>query len=135
MVIDCASAPEAAKTPNREARISLFILLIYSRATCKSVWFSSFCAGILSKQEARARNCESPRIMKPDTYSVTIVWSDEDDAFVDNVSELPGCMAHGESREQVIEQIKFAIENWPPPYRALVNPLPSPAADTVAAGF
>jgi predicted RNase H-like HicB family nuclease len=31
--------------------------------------------------------------MKPDTYSVTIVWGDEDQAFVTEVSELPGCMA------------------------------------------
>jgi predicted RNase H-like HicB family nuclease len=38
--------------------------------------------------------------MKPDTYSVTIVWSDEYQAFVTEVSELPGCMAHGESSEQ-----------------------------------
>jgi hypothetical protein len=30
--------------------------------------------------------------MKPDTYSVTIVWSDEDQAFVTEVSELPGCL-------------------------------------------
>ena len=30
--------------------------------------------------------------MKPDTYNVTIVWSDEDQAFVTEVSELPGCL-------------------------------------------
>lgn len=47
--------------------------------------------------------------MKPDTYSVTIVWSDEDQAFVTEVSELPGCMAHGESSEQAIEQIGVAL--------------------------
>ena len=49
--------------------------------------------------------------MKPDTYSVTIVWSDEDQAFVTEVSELPGCMAHRESREQAIGKIEFAIED------------------------
>jgi hypothetical protein len=51
--------------------------------------------------------------MKPDTYSVTVVWSDEDQAFVTEVSELPGCMAHGESSEQASEQIGVALADGP----------------------
>jgi len=64
--------------------------------------------------------------MKPDTYSVTIVWSDEDQAFVTEVSELPGCMAHGESSEQAIEQIEFAIENWIDTARQTGREIPAP---------
>ena len=30
-------------------------------------------------------------------YEVIIYWSSEDDAFVAEVPELPGCMAHGQS--------------------------------------
>lgn len=28
-------------------------------------------------------------------YSMTIEWSDEDDAYVVTVPELPGCVSHG----------------------------------------
>jgi len=30
-----------------------------------------------------------------DRYEIIIYWSAEDDAFVAEVPELPGCMAHG----------------------------------------
>ena len=30
-------------------------------------------------------------------YEIIIYWSNEDRAFVVEVPELPGCMAHGES--------------------------------------
>jgi hypothetical protein len=56
--------------------------------------------------------------MKPDTYSVTVVWSDEDQAFVTEVSELPGCMAHGESSEQASEQIARMYPRRRQPLRA-----------------
>ena len=32
-------------------------------------------------------------------YQITLYWSDEDRAFVAEVPELPGCMAHGDTRE------------------------------------
>jgi hypothetical protein len=37
-MICCPNTPEAAKTASREARISLFIIFIYSRATCDPVF-------------------------------------------------------------------------------------------------
>ena len=35
-------------------------------------------------------------------YEVIIYWSDEDDAFVAEVSELPGCAAHGPTQEAAL---------------------------------
>jgi predicted RNase H-like HicB family nuclease len=45
-----------------------------------------------------------------DTYSIILYWSDDDEAFIASVPELPGCMAHGETRGQAIEQIEIAIQ-------------------------
>jgi predicted RNase H-like HicB family nuclease len=64
--------------------------------------------------------------MTPDTYSVIIVWSDEDKAFIANVSELPGCMAHGETRAEAIKEIEFAIENWIDTARETGREIPAP---------
>ena len=42
-------------------------------------------------------------------YEIILYWSHEDDAFVAEVPELPGCMAHGNSQEAALKQVKKAI--------------------------
>jgi predicted RNase H-like HicB family nuclease len=39
-------------------------------------------------------------------------WSDEDDAYVVDVPELPGCMAHGRNRQEAIGNAEQAIKFW-----------------------
>ena len=41
-----------------------------------------------------------------------IWWSEEDQAFVVDVPELPGCMAHGNTRIEAIENAEEAIAFW-----------------------
>jgi predicted RNase H-like HicB family nuclease len=50
--------------------------------------------------------------MKPDSYEVIIWWSAEGDAYVVDVPELPGCMAHGATRQQAIKNAEDAICFW-----------------------
>lgn len=45
-------------------------------------------------------------------YEVIIFWSDEDQAFVADVPELPGCMAHGGSHQAALENAQEAIVLW-----------------------
>lgn len=45
-------------------------------------------------------------------YETIIYWSDEDQAFVAEVPELPGCMAHGSSQEEALSNAKEAIQLW-----------------------
>jgi len=45
-------------------------------------------------------------------YELIIFWSDEDRAFVVDVPELPGCMAHGATREEALHSAEEAIELW-----------------------
>jgi predicted RNase H-like HicB family nuclease len=42
-------------------------------------------------------------------YKVILFWSEEDDAFLAEVPELPGCMAHGDSYESALANAKEAI--------------------------
>ncbi|MBV8278776.1 MAG: type II toxin-antitoxin system HicB family antitoxin [Verrucomicrobia bacterium] len=70
--------------------------------------------------------------MTQDTYAVIIFWSSDDEAFIASVSELPGCMAHGETRAQAIEQIEIAIENWIDTAREIGREIPSPTQDWAA---
>jgi predicted RNase H-like HicB family nuclease len=50
--------------------------------------------------------------MNTENYEMIIWWSDEDAAFVVEVPELPGCMAHGKTRSEAIRQAEVAIRLW-----------------------
>jgi len=41
-----------------------------------------------------------------------IQWSDEDEAYIVTVPELPGCKTHGNTYEEAVQQGKDAIETW-----------------------
>ncbi len=47
-----------------------------------------------------------------DKYEIIIFWSDEDQAFVADVPELPGCMAHGDSYESALSSAMEAVKHW-----------------------
>ena len=43
-------------------------------------------------------------------YSISIFYSEDDACYVASVPELKGCMAHGETREEAMQEIQDAIE-------------------------
>lgn len=45
-------------------------------------------------------------------FEIIIFWSDDDQAFVADVPELPGCMAHGDTRERALAEVKQAMALW-----------------------
>jgi len=45
-------------------------------------------------------------------YETIIYWSDEDQAFLAEVPQLSGCIAHGDSYESAIKNIQDAIQLW-----------------------
>lgn len=57
-------------------------------------------------------------------YETIIYWSDEDDCFVVDVPELPGCMAHGETRESALQAANEAIALWIDTAREEGRPVP-----------
>ena len=45
-------------------------------------------------------------------YEVIIFWSAEDHAFIADIPELPGCMAHGTTHEDALRNANEAISLW-----------------------
>ena len=59
-------------------------------------------------------------------YELIIYWSDDDQSFVVEVPELPGCMADGETYEEAVENAQQIIEEWIETARELGRPIPEP---------
>lgn len=59
-------------------------------------------------------------------YELIIYWSQEDEAFIVEVPELPGCMADGDSYEQAVANARVVIEEWIETARSLGRPIPEP---------
>jgi predicted RNase H-like HicB family nuclease len=45
-------------------------------------------------------------------YEVIIYWSDEDQVFIAEAPELPGCAAHGDSPDNALANCQDAIGLW-----------------------
>ncbi len=59
-------------------------------------------------------------------YEVIIYWSKEDDAFIAEVPELPGCMADGMTYEEAVTNAQRVIEEWVETALSLGRPVPEP---------
>ncbi len=59
-------------------------------------------------------------------YETIIYWSEDDQAFVAEVPELPGCMAHGDSYETALSSVKEAMQLWIDTAREFGDPVPEP---------
>ncbi len=62
-------------------------------------------------------------------YVIIIYWSNEDDAYVAEAPELPGCAAHGDTQEASLEQIGQAIDLWLETAREFGDPIPEPKGE------
>ncbi len=45
-------------------------------------------------------------------YQKIITWSAEDQAFIVEVPELPGCMADGKTQREAIANAEVIIDEW-----------------------
>ena len=59
-------------------------------------------------------------------YEVIIYWSEEDQAFIAEVPELPGCAAHGSTQETALANAQEAIRLWLDTAREYGDPIPEP---------
>jgi predicted RNase H-like HicB family nuclease len=59
-------------------------------------------------------------------YEVIIYWSDEDQAFLAEVPELPGCMSDGQTYQEALQNVEVIISEWIETARELGRPIPEP---------
>lgn len=59
-------------------------------------------------------------------YEIIIYWSNEDNVFVAEVPELPGCVAHGLSQDAALAKANEAIQLWLDTAREFGDSVPEP---------
>jgi predicted RNase H-like HicB family nuclease len=64
--------------------------------------------------------------MMENKYEIIIFWSAEDAVFVADVPELPGCMAHGASHVDALNNAQEAVALWMETAGALGRQIPTP---------
>ena len=66
-------------------------------------------------------------------YEIILFWSKEDNAFVADVPELPGCMAHGDTQEEALRNVQAAMSGWVEVAQELGRSVPEPRGRLVYA--
>ena len=62
-------------------------------------------------------------------YEIIIYWSNTDGLFIAEAPELPGCAAHGSTREQALKHINEAMNLWLETAREFGDPIPEPKGE------
>jgi predicted RNase H-like HicB family nuclease len=66
-------------------------------------------------------------------YEVILYWSEEDDAVIAEVPELPGCMADGATYQEALANVEVVIQEWIDTAQALGRSIPAPRGRLVYA--
>jgi len=66
-------------------------------------------------------------------YEVIIYWSEEDQAFIAEVPELPGCAADGATRQAALKNVDVVIAEWIETAKKLGRDIPQPKGRLVIA--
>lgn len=66
-------------------------------------------------------------------YEMIIYWSEEDQAYIVEVPELPGCMADGRSYQEAITNAETVIREWIEIASDIGWPIPTPRGRLVYA--
>ena len=64
--------------------------------------------------------------MKKTKYEVIIYWGKEDQAFIAEVPELPGCAADGATYQEALANVEVVIQEWIETAKELGRPVPKP---------
>ena len=66
-------------------------------------------------------------------YEMIIYWSEEDQAFIAEVPELPGCAADGQTYQEALANAEVVTQEWLETARELGRPIPTPKGRLVFA--
>ncbi len=59
-------------------------------------------------------------------YELVVYWSQDDDYFVVEVPELPGCMSDGKTYQEAVSNAEVVIAEWIETAQALGRSIPEP---------
>ncbi|MDZ8184023.1 MAG: type II toxin-antitoxin system HicB family antitoxin [Nostoc sp. ChiSLP02] len=59
-------------------------------------------------------------------YEIILYWSRENEAFIAEVPELPGCAADGETYQEALHNVELVMQEWVETAKDLGRPIPDP---------
>jgi predicted RNase H-like HicB family nuclease len=59
-------------------------------------------------------------------YEIVIYWSGEDEAFIAEVPELPGCAADGATYAEALANVDVIIQEWIETAKEMGREIPEP---------
>ena len=59
-------------------------------------------------------------------YEIILYWSEEDQAFIAEVPELPGCAADGETYQEALQNVEIIMQEWIETAEELGRIIPKP---------
>jgi predicted RNase H-like HicB family nuclease len=66
-------------------------------------------------------------------YEIIIYWSQQDDRFIAEVPELPGCMADGKTYSETLQNTEEVMREWIDYAKELGREIPEPKGRLVYA--
>ncbi|MDF5707928.1 MAG: type II toxin-antitoxin system HicB family antitoxin [Nostoc sp. S4] len=59
-------------------------------------------------------------------YEIILYWSRENQAFIAEVPELPGCAADGETYQEALHNVEIVMQEWIETAKDLSRSIPEP---------
>ncbi len=59
-------------------------------------------------------------------YETIIYWSEEDQAFISEMPELPGCASDGTTPQEALANLQVVAQEWVETAHELKRPIPEP---------
>lgn len=66
-------------------------------------------------------------------YEIVVYWDDDDQIYVAEVPDLPGCAAHAKSQVEAVENVTQAVSLWIETAREFGDDIPQPSEHRLAA--
>ena len=64
--------------------------------------------------------------MRIERYAITLIWSQEDKAYLAMIPDLPGCAADGATVEEAIKNLDVVAQEWIETAKELNRRIPEP---------
>ncbi|HLP87385.1 MAG TPA: type II toxin-antitoxin system HicB family antitoxin [Nostocaceae cyanobacterium] len=59
-------------------------------------------------------------------YEIILYWSEEDQAFIAEVPDLPGCASDGKTYQEALENVEIIMQEWIETAQELGREIPKP---------
>ncbi|MBE9215762.1 type II toxin-antitoxin system HicB family antitoxin [Plectonema cf. radiosum LEGE 06105] len=66
-------------------------------------------------------------------YKIILYYSQEDEAFIAEVPELPGCAADGETYQEALQNVEIIMQEWIETAQDLGRNIPQPKRGLMSA--